>query len=522
MNSVSKVFTQKIVITILIPLLLITVAVFPVSAQQCATINFPLTERDGKEYVALIVGHNDEMVEKYDNKDEISTGQHNYYLAEGRHTLVIEQWPLSKYKKLRHNNRIHKRYLPVQIHSQVVQVNVIDNQHYQFEFFADEDNSTWVNLKTEASKDCVASKKKVFRAKKENLDVSTSTIAVLPEPLEYRLRRMMTKVAVYQKNTEKNKSLTGMPLSNIIPTQFNQIIGTVIDENYSLDGKALKVLSVLPYSLANKLKLLSGDLITHLNDTKIQASDQSPNQQFSRYFSGLVVGEKIKITIVRDNKKQQLRGEYVPIISPEVTYQLSEDSLSHHSPQTLINNTQLSGQISLELDQLVLELNDYYNEQGLTQPFIQISRDQSFDRNIGLSGNKVFLNDEVGLAIENVDQDSFAEKFGLKQADVLVKINNIAITEANIAGLVKSLSQLRVGEKISLTINRVGEYLTLTDIYQPLELLAFTLNINLYSGDNGLAMVEKLQKAYKDNYLRILRQQNSAQNRPTFYPQSYN
>jgi len=510
MNSVSKIFTLKI----FIPLMLIIVGVLPVSAQQCATINFPLTERDGKEYVALIVGHNDEMIEKYNNKDEISSGQHNYYLAKGKHTLVIEQWPLSKYKKLRHNNKIHKRYLPVQIHSQVVQVNVIDNQYYQFEFLANKDNSTWVNLIKETSRDCVAQKKKIFTAKKENLDKSTSSTDLLPEPLEYRLRRMMTKVATYQENTKSDKSP-----SNIIPTQFNQIIGSVIDENYALDGKALKVLSVLPYSLANRLKLLSGDLITHLNDTKIQESQLSPNQQFSRYFSALVVGEKIKITILRDNKKQHLRGEYVPVISPEVTYQLTNTS---HAPQTLINNKHLSGQISLELDQLVLELNDFYNAQELNQPFIQISRNESFDRSIGLSGNKVLLDGEIGLAIENVDQDSFAEKFGLKQADVLVKINDIAMTDANLASLVKSLSQLKVGEEISLTINRAGEYLTLTDIYQPLKLVAFTLNIDLYSGDNGLAMVEKLQKAYKDNYLRILRYQNNKQNQPKFYPQSYN
>jgi len=509
MNSVSKVLTSKVVLPLI---LLVIMGVFPVSAQQCATINFSLTERDGKEYVALIVGHNDEMVEKYSNKNEISTGQHNYYLAQGKHTLVIEQWPVSKYKKLRHNNRIHKRYLPVQIHSQVVQINVINNQYYQFEFLANNDNSTWIKLKKEANKDCVAPKKKIFAAKKDNLDTSISTIAVLPEPLEYRLRRMMTKVSAYQDNTK----------SNIIPTQFNQIIGTVIDESYSLNGKALKVLSVLPYSLANKLKLRSGDLITHLNDTEIQASDQSPNHRFGNYFSALVVGEKIKITIVRDNKKQQLRGEYVPLISPEVTYLLSEDSLSHHTPQTLINNKHLSGQISLEFDQLVLELSDYYKEQGFNQPFIKISRDKSFDRNIGLSGNKVTLDGEVGLAIENIDQDSFAEKFGLKQADIIVKINDTPITKANLASLVESLTKLGAAEEVSLTVKRAGQYVTLTDFYQPLKLVAFTLNIDLQSGDNGLAMVDKLQKAYKDNYLRILRQQNSTQNQQRFYPQSHN
>jgi len=48
------------------------------------------------------------------------------------------------------------------------------------------------------------------------------------------------------------------------------------------------------------------------------------------------------------------------------------------------------------------------------------------------------------------------------------------------------------------------------------------LNIDLLSGDNGLAMVDKLQKAYKDNYLRILRQQNSTQNQQRFYPRSHN
>ena len=122
----------------------------------------------------------------------------------------------------------------------------------------------------------------------------------------------------------------------------------------------------------------------------------------------------------------------------------------HHTAQALINYKTLSGVTRFEFDQLMLELSDYYRNKGFDQPFISISRGEAFDHSIGLSGEKVILQYEVGLSILNVNDNSAASAFGLEKADVLVKIKDKQITEENLSSLVESLTKLKAGGEFFL------------------------------------------------------------------------
>lgn len=497
MNLVYKSFTT--INHHIIHLLAATVILFSISAnaQQCATISFSPIEIDGKLYVTMIAGHNEKVQKIYKNKASILAGTHQYYLAEGKHILNLEQWSASKYEKLRYNNRIHKKYMPINQLFQDVQINVIAGQHYQFELLTNKDHSGLLKLKTTSAQPCTEEEDLILSSKKNTVNVDILNSPLLPRPLEYRLRRMMTKLDDYHpKNIDK-------AFTNWIPSKFIGLLGTFIDDDYSLDGNALKVLSVLPYSLANKLKLVSGDNITHLNDIKIKASNKTPNQQFDEYFSALNIGEEIKITVQRNNKEQTLTGDFMPMITPALTYQVHIGDSLIKSPQVVINSTELPEKIEFEFKQLMLHLSDYYLSNGVTQSSVVISRDKLIDTDIGLSGGKVALPNSVGLAIEQVTQHSFAEKFGLKKSDIIVKINNINITEDNINTLVNSLPTLKSSQQVSLTVQRKGRDVILKGTYEPITLVGFHLAIDLQSIQDGRDTLSQLKIKY--NKLKSLK-----------------
>ena len=490
MNTTSKYFLLKILKSSLIKLFFVWSVAFSVAADQCATINFSPSEKNGEKFVTIIAVHNDKLVEKHENERATLLGEYDYPLAEGEHTLVVEQWPVNEYKRLKDNNE----YLPINPLIQVVHLNVRANQHYQFDFLTGDDSSKSFKLKKKTAKPCAVEEYYILAAKGKSSDESESKKNVLPEPLEYRLRRIMTTIGAYHEGNGNNA------FNNIIPTKFNSIVGIIFDENYGLNGKVLKVLSVFPYSLASKLKLFSGDQITHLNGQEIKAGNKSPDQQFFDYLSTLYIGEKIKINIIRNKVQQTLNSVYVPIISPEVKYHLSQVSDVHNIKQTLINYKTLPAVIQFEFDQLMLEVSDYYRNKVTDQNVISISRDETFDKSIGLSGEKVILQDEVGMSITYVDHNSAAEAFGLEKEDVLVKIKNEQITEENLGNLVESLTNLKVGEKISLTVKRKGQHLTLTGFYQPHKLVAFSLEIDIHSIDIASVTLDKIRKNNKLYY----------------------
>ncbi|MDT0604017.1 PDZ domain-containing protein [Thalassotalea castellviae] len=442
-------------------------------ATQCSTLEFVSTKKNNEVYVAMISAHNDQAIEKTDNKYDILDGEHSYYLEEGMHTLIVEQWPAKKFRRLRKNNRISKKYLPVDKSTQILSLNVTAGRHYQLEFFKDKQEPS-IRIKNDSAQLCSIDKNEVLAAKADHNFTDKLEDINLPSSLEYRLRKLMNRIAKFH-NFEKIETQ-----SNFIHARVNAYIGTSIDNEYKDNGKALKVLSVLPYSLAHKLQLMSGDKITHLGGKVIEADKRHPNQQLNDYFNELQLGEEIEIGLLRNNISKQLVGTYKPNVVPELSYQLDLSS-SKHSQSIVKQLKRLPIELQFELDQLTIELSNYYRSKNHNLEYVNIARNKALDKRIGFSGNKIVFPDNVGLKVYEIEENSFAEYLGLKVNDVVMSINGEEITTDNIEQTLNSLSSLKLGEEISISIFRNEKLITLTNEYLPQVFVGFNFLVNLKS-----------------------------------------
>jgi len=101
--------------------------------------------------------------------------------------------------------------------------------------------------------------------------------------------------------------------------------GLTLDKGNELSNKELKelkVLTVYPFSVANMLKLASGDVIVNLDGKVDSTALDSPNNKLKHYINSLNVGDKIEITVMRDNEEHLLIGDYQPTILPESHYRI--------------------------------------------------------------------------------------------------------------------------------------------------------------------------------------------------------
>ena len=109
----------------------------------------------------------------------------------------------------------------------------------------------------------------------------------LPPSLEYRLRRLMSKITAYHQNT----TTTGVK-ANLIPLIRVNQFGAVVGDSPSINSNALQVLAISPFSQAHKLGLVSGDTIVTLGKNTIDFSTGlSAHQILENYLNTLAVGQ---------------------------------------------------------------------------------------------------------------------------------------------------------------------------------------------------------------------------------------
>ena len=502
MTTVFKLNITKIVSSIALTALMS----FEATGNECATIDFAVNEKGGKQYVSIISSHNNEPFVIGKRKvNSIINGQYEYYLEEGQHTLIIEQWPSKTLKKVSREYAISGRPINFDLYYQTINIDVKAGRHYHLELLSNSQQAPSVIVKSESIKSCAADKKKVLHAKAAKaIGYETKE---LPEPLEYRLRRLMTQLASHHQNIGAKYN------DNFFHVKFNSYIGTSIDNEYQENGSALKVLSVLPNSLANKLQLMSGDLITLMGGEKVKADNRSPNQQLNEYFNTLYLGEIVELKVVRNGEEVELTNTYRPGIIPEMSYRLAQSTGLVGEQPAVQQHKALSIALQFELDQLVIELSHYYQNEHHAQGVISINRDEKFDNRIGFSANKIGKDKNVGLVLVNIDEGSFAESIGLEAQDIITNINNQDVTSNNLEHLVQSLASLKNGNNVSITIQRDGEIVRLKGQYQAKKLVSFNLLIDLQSIDVANANFERSVKADKWN---IINKKNNAYKRQTY------
>lgn len=446
-----------------------------VSAQECAIVQFSPQVINGEEYITVIGVHNNNYIEKYDTKKSLMTGLHNYYLEPGIHSVQIEQWPLNVFKRLKRLNKTPQMKRKSAIYSQFVQIELLADRKYEIKMTSTSTpDLRQVNINAVEETQCDNNETKILAAKTPTQSFTVLENELLPEVLEYRLRKLMTKLA----NTSTRYSIAKYE-TNLFPTKLNNIIGTMLDSEYSDDGKAIKVLSVLPYSLASKLKLFSGDKITRLGKYYISRNAGTPNQQLAKYFSSLYFNDEISIEVQRGEENVTLKMLYTPTIIPEIKYTIAKNN--RLVLPKIFESHLLSGDAMFEFDQLMVELTDYFLAQGVENKQVEIIRDKIKETSFGLSGERTYDLGQLALKVLDVKPESIAEQMGLNTLDVITSINNIQLNENNIESMIQSLQNIEDGSQISFVLQRKGKKLTIKNAYSASNLVAYRLVLDLNS-----------------------------------------
>lgn len=149
------------------------------------------------------------------------------------------------------------------------------------------------------------------------------------------------------------------------------------------------------------------------------------------------------------------------------------------STQKIINYTPLPQALQNEYSQLVMEIGDYYRQQGADNDTLTIARAPSTDYVFGLRGAPIKWNNQFALRVNHVNQASTAQSLGLQKKDLIIAVRDQQIPQNGLAFLSGEIAKTNIGEPLPFTVIRDGKNIVLNNHYQPSNLAAFELNISL-------------------------------------------
>jgi len=199
------------------------------------------------------------------------------------------------------------------------------------------------------------------------------------------------------------------------------MLGVVTEE---ADGGGVKVTDITDESAAKKAGIKEGDVITKINETKIESPDQ-----LSEVVRKQKPGDKVTVTLLRDKKEQKVTAE--------------------------LGKWKGVGVYNINPGQFKMDMPEY---RELLTPKIQgIPRQQSWAINsqpkLGLSVQDT--DDGKGVKVLEVDEESNAAKAGVKENDIITHFNDKEVNSADeVAKLVK---ENKDKTSIKLKINRNGK-----------------------------------------------------------------
>lgn len=181
----------------------------------------------------------------------------------------------------------------------------------------------------------------------------------------------------------------------------------------SEDGPGVEIQTITKESAASKIGLKKGDVITKIDDIKIEDPDD-----LSAAIKKHKPGDKVAVTFQRDKKQETVTAE-----------------LGKYKGTTVFSAT--PGQdFNIDLGDMNLNLDRYMPKaQALPRsPYGTFSRSGS--PKLGLSVQDT--DDGKGVKVLNVDDESNAAKAGLKEEDVITEIDGKAVNSADeVAKIIK-------------------------------------------------------------------------------------
>ncbi|MFO8083088.1 MAG: DegQ family serine endoprotease [Desulfobacterales bacterium] len=179
-------------------------------------------------------------------------------------------------------------------------------------------------------------------------------------------------------------------------------------EYYNLkDNKGVLVAKVFENDPADKAGIKSQDIIVSINGKKIQNS-----RELTSYIAGLTVGEKTKVTVLRDGKERTFT---VKIAKRE------DDKLASGS----IWKNEQAGELGIQVSNINPEIADRFN-----------------------------LSDVEGIVVTSVENGSKGDQAGLQTGDIIKEVNHQRVK--NVDDFKNIFQKIKEGESFSMFVHRVN------------------------------------------------------------------
>ena len=256
---------------------------------------------------------------------------------------------------------------------------------------------------------------------------------------------ILKRMGTVGKNSKGNKLVEGRPLDMngeldmngltfATPAQSNAAFLGVLSEDNELGAKINEVSEGSP---AEKAGLHEGDIITNVNDTKITG----PKDLYEA-IGKFMPSEKVQISILKDGAKTKLTVELAKNVPQSFGYSSPNGGMTiepnwvPNAPRSRGNNGMQ--RFGFELPQMP-ELNNLFG--NIEKPKLGISVED--------------VEENEGVKISSVSENSPASKAGLKENDIITEVNDKKVKDVDgIKPIIKGATE---GTVFKFNITRNGK-----------------------------------------------------------------
>ncbi|WP_206483173.1 PDZ domain-containing protein [Thalassotalea sp. G2M2-11] len=448
MNSVSKIFTT---ITLLF-------CVNSYAKEQCSVLTFEQTD----DFVLDLASVDSKPVLVSRNYREVMSGRHEYKIMPGEHSITLLQYPKSYYQLS------NSDFAPRASAKGLVDVKIkvfhlkIDSGYKLTIGLTENSEFAPINLVNQQSTNCELQSDDIIFGKKDSLYVDNEP---LPDELEQGLTRVMTRIRDYHQQERDFEA-------NIVPTKIDEYFGSVIDDDYS-DKNQIKILTVLPFSLAAELGLKSGDSIIGMGNRNITKNDGEPRDLFASYIKGVDYKAPLIFDVIRDHEKLKITGKKQFKIIPGSHYSFDNTT---NQPLQITNRKRLDPKLAFAYDREMLALQEYYRTKDIKADYIRLHRDKRLSNSFGLKGKAI---KGAGILVTFLTESSPMKKLGLKKDDLIITLGDGSKATDNIETLIAQTRAWQPNESVSMVVKRDGKSVELQGVYEPQYLPGYTLSLEV-------------------------------------------